>query len=292
RSQSALDTITIKTTSDLGEYTPYFMNINHLRVFVADSTQAENKRKQDIELTFENFDNFTKWKEFVTKVTTLYGQDNTTDKAKLDAFSNALSETIISQVTSRNSSVTAETMIFYVLPFKTTEITYTNDTGGTDMARHGQSGVHGIGANQNTFLFSGYQNYEWKNENNKWTPVSTGKPWNKDRKTLEGNNSSQDSNVKGNGVLESFFEIDNVKWHFNGYYSGAELKLFGTPEPQTTNDTPTSDRYQTGLAVAIRFLLEAIITKDTMSRTTVETTGNTEATPSVPAEVNNGESEN
>ncbi|WP_214608182.1 hypothetical protein, partial [Mycoplasmopsis agassizii] len=260
---------------------PYFMSVDHIRHFTYDTRQSGEKEKQDIEFTFENFETLAKWREFIKKV----AEALKNSPQKLDAFSNAMGDRLVDEITTKLTDITTSTKIFYIMPYKNSEIVYvyegdylaaskTGDKAEFPMVRHTQDARFEIGATQYTLIFSGFQDYNDQIKTN-------GKPWNKDKK-------KSDQSIKGNGVSNSYFEIDGVKWWFNGDEK-AEL-LLGNPYPETSGDTPTSDRYQTGLAVAIRFLLEAIITKDTMSRTPVETPEVTpEVTPSEPTE-NTGES--
>ncbi|WP_235849960.1 hypothetical protein, partial [Mycoplasmopsis agassizii] len=232
---------------------PYFMTAGA-------STNSQAGQGSNVQTSIENFASYDDWKGLLDKVKTLWGKDTTEDKSKLDAFSNALAPLLIDAALNSTTierqtnkvTITKETTIFYVKPW-TGDFTFGSKDEVGKMAVNGQSSDTQIGANKTTLLLSGYQGYE--TVNNKVT--ANGKPWNKD-KVVSG------TNVVGNGTSSNYFEIDSVKWHFNG---GSE-KLLGLPRPETTGDTPTSATYDSGLAVAIRFLIEAVITDDTMTRTT------------------------
>ncbi|PAK20888.1 hypothetical protein CJJ23_04870, partial [Mycoplasmopsis agassizii] len=237
-SQSALDTITIKTTSDLGEYTPYFMTAG------AATNSAAGSSASNIQTSIENFASYDEWKGLLDRVITLWGKDNAEDKAKLDAFSNALAPLFIDaalrsvtiETQTKKNTITANSKIFYVKPW-TGDFTY--GTAQDTMLVNLQSPDTRIGANKTTLLLSGWQDYTN-------STTSNGLPFKKS---------------KSNGVSSNYFEIDDIKWYFNGGGS-TDTKLLGLPHPSTG----TSDRYESGLAVAIRFLIEAVITNDTMSR--------------------------
>ncbi|WP_371246214.1 hypothetical protein ACA758_04070 [Mycoplasmopsis agassizii] len=253
-SQTAGAEITIKTTSDLGEYTPYFMTAG-----AATNSAAGSGR--NIETSIEGFATYEDWKGLLDRVKTLWGQDTEEDKAKLDAFSNALAPVLKeaalrSTVTSGTSvTVTEDTTIFYLKPW-TGSFTFGSTSDTTSMVNNGQSTATQIGANKTTLILSGYQDFEQSTDAPR-TITANGKPWNKNKTYV---NASGSTVSVGNGTSTNYFEINNNKWHFNG----GDNKLLGLPQPETA----TSTTYDSSLAFAIRFLIEAVITDDTMTRTT------------------------
>ncbi|WP_371246209.1 lipoprotein 17-related variable surface protein [Mycoplasmopsis agassizii] len=263
--------LNIKGTSDLAEFSPHFMSVKVPSNGVTTSGNTKN-----VELSVENFETYEKWKTLLNKVETLWGENTDADKAKLDIFSNALGEKMVEAGLAHNG-VESATRTFYVTPFPISELPTDSYSLKTD---NSQTVANSIGSNKDTLILGGWS--DWTPSGN--TNPPNGKPYNK---------------TKQNGVSQNYFQLDNVKWYFNGFYTlnqgpntetrvgGETISLFGAPSPVAHAEegtsgtrTPRVEQYPKAMSVAIRFLLEAIITNDTMSRTPAEAT---EATPSEPA---------
>ncbi|SMC15949.1 lipoprotein 17-related variable surface protein [Mycoplasmopsis agassizii] len=243
--------IGIKSTNDFAEYTPYFMTVkvpNNETDIVSAGTD------KNVHIGIENFANYTNWKRLIQKVATVF---KTSDE-KLDEFSNALGLKMV-EAALKNPSLTEKTTTFYINPYPMSQLP------SEVTVRTGNTKVNGIGSNQETLLLGGWAGYTSNSNKVK----ENGKPWTNG----------------GNGVSRNYFEYDNIKWYFYGLFEvrdpGHGFAANGTTavrikrslfdsvvRPVANNGHTVSDahKYKNNTAIAIRFLLEAIITKDTMVR--------------------------
>ncbi|WP_143823436.1 lipoprotein 17-related variable surface protein, partial [Mycoplasmopsis agassizii] len=261
--ESALN---IKGTSDLAEFSPHFMSV---KVPTNSDITAAAATAKNIHLGVENFDSYTLWSSLTTKAVNLFKDSD----AKLDAFSNALGAKMV-EAALQNKALTSTTQTFYINPYPMSELPNTVTT------KSGKYTNNGIGSNKTTLLLGGFGNYNT-------SPLKeNGKPW----------ANGQD------GLSKNYFDYGNVRWYFYGLYEanteGAETSGDGTrritrsllnttthpvayaTEGTSTVRVPHPSKYVNNTAIAIRFLLEAIITNDTMSRSTgVDQQGSEATTP-------------
>ncbi|PAK21465.1 hypothetical protein CJJ23_01580 [Mycoplasmopsis agassizii] len=243
--------IGIKSTNDFAQYTPYFMNV---KVPNNDTDIVSAGSDKNVHIGIENFDNYTNWRRLIQKVADIF---KTSDE-KLDAFSNALGLKMV-EAALKNPTLTSKTTTFYINPYPITQLP------SEVTIKSGNTKVNGIGSNQETLLLGGWAGYTTG-------PVKeNGKPWTNG----------------GNGVSRNYFEYDNVKWYFYGLFEAKDpghataangttavrikRSLFDSlvrPVANTDHTVSDTHKYKNNTAIAIRFLLEAIITKDTMVRST------------------------
>ncbi|PAK20881.1 hypothetical protein CJJ23_04885, partial [Mycoplasmopsis agassizii] len=260
-------TLNIKGTSDLAEFSPHFMSVTRESI----TNFTNNIGSKNVEVKISNFETYNDWKKLVEKVKTLWNK--TEDISKLDTFSNALGDKILDALLI-DTSLDKESAIFYVNPFPISELpasSYSSrnseDTGQSTKVENA------IGANKNTLILGGWQGLinatGASNENNYAPARSNGKPFDKLVTTSRG--------------WGSYFLIDNTRYYFNGTYpqyasegttnpistrlQKPPVAQYYVPNGESTAKVPNQSRYSSGIAVALRFLLEAVITNDTMSRT-------------------------
>ncbi|WP_371246207.1 hypothetical protein ACA758_04030 [Mycoplasmopsis agassizii] len=247
------EAITIKSSSDFAEYTPHFMSVK-VPTTASDIVSAGATAK-NIHLGIDNFDSYASWSSLTTKAVNLFKDSD----AKLDTFSNALGARMV-EAALENTTLTETTQTYYINPYPM------NELPSTVQAKSGKNTVNGIGSNKTTLLLAGFGGYTGSGSSVK----ENGKPWPN----------------QGDGLSKNYFDYKNVKWYFYGLYeanhegsnNGARITrslLNSNTKPvsyaPTGSDTvvvANPNQYVNNTAIAIRFLLEAIITNDTMSRST------------------------
>ncbi|PAK20867.1 hypothetical protein CJJ23_04960, partial [Mycoplasmopsis agassizii] len=243
-------TLNIKGTSDLAEFSPHFMSV---KVPTNSDIVTLSKGAKNIHLGIDNFDTYQSWSGLTTKAANLFKDSD----AKLDNFSNALGAKMV-EAALQNTSLTSTTQTYYINPYPISELPTTvafKSNGNKETT---------VGSNKTTLLLGGFGGYTQN-------PIkSNGKPW------IDG----------GDGLSKNYFDYNNVKWYFYGSYeanqdgsnNGVRINrslLDSNTKPvsyaPTGSDTVVvadPNQYVNNTAIAIRFLLEAIITNDTMSRST------------------------